>query len=93
MLTGWLSVASTPRFIEILNYLSPVRYASRILGTNEFTGLVFSCDTENCLFKTGEDVLGLYGFENEYLTNFIVLICLAVIYRLLSLVVLSLVKN
>ncbi|KAI9333586.1 hypothetical protein BDR26DRAFT_1010094 [Obelidium mucronatum] len=80
-MSGLFSV-SMPKFVEDLNYLSVLRYSSRILAAQEFLPS----------FSTGSDVMALFGFpEGDYhvVLNVVGLIICVVVYRLIAFVVLK----
>jgi hypothetical protein len=93
MLSGLMSVgASIPVFLDRLNYISPIRYAARILTINEFGGgITFDCSSDEvCPFPNGVEVLKAYSFNPQDLwLDFGILIALTVAYRLLALIFLK----
>ncbi len=78
-----------------INYISVLRYVQRITAAREFTGLTFSCDSDEllagsaCPFTTGEQILTLYSFEPSVLQDTIIVLALAVAYRIAGCVLLA----
>ncbi|KAJ3030652.1 UNVERIFIED_CONTAM: hypothetical protein HDU68_008287 [Siphonaria sp. JEL0065] len=90
---GFLSV-DMPSFLNYLNYLSLLRYGSRILAAKEFdTSRVYSCDpTLPCQYPTGDSVMHFLGFANsdhDNMLNLIGVIVALVVYRFIAFAVMK----
>jgi len=88
-------VSSYPEFFQVINYLSPFQYAALVLSVNEFSGETFTCPGSealsdgSCPFSTGEQVLQSYSFDSNLMWPYFgVLICLMVLFRIVSFCVL-----
>ncbi|KAI8609206.1 P-loop containing nucleoside triphosphate hydrolase protein [Chytriomyces sp. MP71] len=92
---GFLSV-SMPNILIWINYLSVLRYVSRILAQQEF-GLdrLYACDPNPalpCQYPTGASVMDLFGFpssDRDLMLNFVGLFVSVIVYRLLAYAVLK----
>ncbi|KAL2887560.1 hypothetical protein HOO65_050681 [Ceratocystis lukuohia] len=88
-----------PAFLDAMNYLSPVRYATRIVAAYSLRGVKFTCDDTQrrpdgrCQIATGEDALELYHLNDDPVKNVIALAACVVIYRLLAWGLLKAVKR
>ncbi|CDR36421.1 CYFA0S01e01332g1_1 [Cyberlindnera fabianii] len=78
-------------FLKGVNYMSPLKYMTTILLNMGFPDdMVFTCDNTtrdangNCLLGTGRAVLETYGLRQEYKSYFGILVCIAVIYRVIA---------
>ncbi|KAG0221326.1 hypothetical protein BGW41_006854, partial [Actinomortierella wolfii] len=64
-MTGFLSL-NLPKFLDVINHVSLLKYASLIMARNEFEGKVFDCSQEQiqsgaCPLPTGQAVLEMLG--------------------------------
>lgn len=87
-MAGVLST-SMPDFLDAMNYLSPIRYATRALAPYSLRGVEFRCGEEHmlggrCIVETGEDVLELYRLDVDPVVNVIALAACVVVYRVLA---------
>ncbi|KAL5627865.1 hypothetical protein BROUX41_002613 [Berkeleyomyces rouxiae] len=79
-----------PAFLDALNYLSPVRYAARLVAAYSLRGVRFRCDDGQrgpdgrCLIATGEDALHLYKLDEDPVANAMGLLACVIVYRLLA---------
>lgn len=67
-----------PVYFDWIKYLSPIKYNFNALALNEFDGLKFECTNEEinndqCLYKTGEDVIDYLNFDSFFTINMNVL--------------------
>ncbi|KAI9351338.1 P-loop containing nucleoside triphosphate hydrolase protein, partial [Obelidium mucronatum] len=90
---GFLSV-NMPSFLNILNYLSLLRYGARVLATHEFDSTrVYSCDpTLPCQYPTGDSVIKFLGFESsehDKMLNLVGVLVSLVVYRFLAYIVMK----
>ncbi|KAH6997467.1 P-loop containing nucleoside triphosphate hydrolase protein [Ilyonectria destructans] len=73
-MAGILSI-DMPSLLQALNYLSPIRYATRALGLFSLRGIKFTCTEDqrlasgDCPIETGEQVLELYKFDESATMN------------------------
>ncbi|KAF9973403.1 hypothetical protein BGZ73_003343 [Actinomortierella ambigua] len=88
-MTGFLS-PNLPKFLDVINHVSLLKYASLIMTRNEFEGKVFDCTQEQitsgaCPLPTGDAVLEMLKFQtadwNLYLG---LLIAVVVVYRIFA---------
>ncbi|KAI6780236.1 putative ABC transporter ATP-binding protein/permease-like protein [Emericellopsis cladophorae] len=104
----FLSVANTmagilsidmPDLFQAVNYLSPIRYATRAVAPYSLRGVEFTCNDSQrrpdgrCLIETGQDVLDLYKFEEGPLVNIGALAACVVVYRILAWALLRVVRG
>lgn len=98
VMAGVLSINMPPLF-EDLNYLSPIRYALRAVAPYSLRGVKFTCTAEqrlpngDCPIQTGEDVLQLYRFNVNPVTNVAALAACVVVYRGLAWALLKLTRR
>ena len=60
-----LFTPNLPQVYVIINYISSLRYVSRIAIINQFENLQLTCgQNEICQFQNGQDVLDFLGFQN-----------------------------
>lgn len=93
---GFMSI-SMPKVIDVINYISVLRYAARINADFEFTNLEFSCLTNQllpngvCPVTNGNQVLAQLNFDtSERSLNFGILVFLSFMYRLIAYLALKL---
>jgi len=92
-MSGVLSI-NMPRFLQGVNYLSPIRYAIRNLAPYSLKGIVFHCTNAQklpdgtCPVTTGLQVLKLYDLDTNPAVNIAALGACTVVYRLLAYVLL-----
>ncbi|ATY65700.1 ABC efflux transporter [Cordyceps militaris] len=88
-MAGVLSIHMPPAF-DALNYLSPIRYATRAMAPYAMRGVRFGCTPEQalpdgaCPITSGEQVLTLYNFDVDPNVNAYCLLACVVIYRLIA---------
>ncbi|KAK5995458.1 putative ABC transporter ATP-binding protein/permease [Cladobotryum mycophilum] len=88
-MAGVLSI-DMPKPFKALNYLSPVRYATRAVAPYSLRRVPFYCKPEqtlpdgSCPITTGEQVLKLYNFDVDPVVNVAALAGCIVVYRLLA---------
>ncbi|KAG6002189.1 hypothetical protein E4U54_000935 [Claviceps lovelessii] len=87
---GVLSI-DMPGLFTALNYLSPIRYATRAVAPYSLRGMRFTCtDAQrlppdgHCPIDTGTQVLDLYKFNVDPVVNVACLAGCVVVYRLLA---------
>ena len=67
---------SIPQWLQSINYISILRYGTRLIARYEFDGLTFDCSpsemtpqpgggTMGCPFQNGQQVLELYEFNED----------------------------
>lgn len=89
LMAGILSI-DMPDLFKGVNYLSPIRYATRAVAPYSLEGVDFTCNSEqqlpdgSCPIETGQDVLDLYKFNADPVANIGALAACIVIYRLLA---------
>ncbi|KAJ3020320.1 UNVERIFIED_CONTAM: hypothetical protein HDU68_010243 [Siphonaria sp. JEL0065] len=88
MMSGLFSV-SLPQVLQDLNYISVMRYAARIMGSQEFLPTnTYECpEIGPCAYRNGNDVMELFGFptgEYDLLLNIVGLVVTVVAYRLIA---------
>jgi len=72
-------------FLDGINTISILKYAAQVISIDHFEGLTFTCETDYCQFRTGEDVLRSYGFSKSgYWPAFGAMIGCAIGYRVLG---------
>ncbi|PKS11198.1 hypothetical protein jhhlp_002959 [Lomentospora prolificans] len=96
-MAGILSTKMPP-LLDAMNYLSPIRYATRALAPYSLRGVAFTCDEEHslggrCIIETGEDVLDLYKLNVDPVVNVAALAGCIVAYRLLAWLLLKAVRG
>ncbi|KAM0634926.1 hypothetical protein ACHAPW_002229 [Verticillium nonalfalfae] len=97
-MAGVLSI-DMPEFLKALNFLSPIRYATRALAPFSLEGVKFTCTggqqlpDGSCPIETGEDVLNLYRLNVDGVINVAALAACVVAYRLLAWIILRLARN
>lgn len=99
-MSGILSI-NMPSFLKAVNYLSPVRYAIANLAPYTLRGVELTCEdyqrnalTGKCTVETGEQVLGLFGFEGSIPHLEIIGVGIAtLVYRLLAFALLKAVRT
>ncbi|KAM0321918.1 hypothetical protein ACHAQA_009815 [Verticillium albo-atrum] len=97
-MAGVLSI-DMPEFLKALNFLSPIRYATRALAPFSLEGVKFTCTRGqqlpdgSCPIETGEDVLDLYRLNVDGVVNVAALAGCVVAYRLLAWIVLRLARS
>lgn len=104
----WLSVANSmvgvlsidmPPLFHAVNYLSPIRYATRAVAPYSLRGVEFVCTAAqrladgSCPINSGEQVLQLYKFDEDPVANMGALAACIVVYRLLAWVLLELARG
>ncbi|KAJ3488823.1 hypothetical protein NLG97_g6123 [Lecanicillium saksenae] len=88
-MAGVLSI-NMPQAFKAVNYLSPIRYATRAMAPYALRGVKFHCTNEqtlpdgSCPITTGEEVLDLYDFNVDPNVNAYCLLACVVIYRLIA---------
>lgn len=88
-MAGVLSI-NMPEAFNALNYLSPIRYATRAMAPYALRGVNFHCTSEqtlpdgSCPITSGEQVLDLYNFNVDPNVNAYCLLACVVIYRLIA---------
>ena len=78
-----------PDFLEAMNYLSPIRYATRALAPFSLRGVEFTCEEGQmregrCIVKDGGDALRLYNLDVDPVVNVAALAGCVVVYRVLA---------
>jgi len=86
-----LFTLNLPYALQIINYASSHRYATRLLTINEFEGLVITCTSSQllsngqCPYTNGEQILDLYNFTSESKWfDLGLMVALAIIYRIIG---------
>jgi ABC-type multidrug transport system ATPase subunit/ABC-type multidrug transport system permease subunit len=93
-MAGVLSI-NMPELFKAVNYLSPIRYATRSLAPYSLRDIKFTCTTEqrlpdgSCPIETGEQVLNLYNFNVDPVVNVACMAACIVAYRLVAWVLLK----
>ncbi|OAR01316.1 hypothetical protein LLEC1_03743 [Akanthomyces lecanii] len=88
-MAGVLSI-NMPEAFNALNYLSPIRYATRAIAPYAMRGVEFHCTSEqtlpdgSCPITSGEQVLDLYNFDVDPKVNAYCLLACVVIYRVIA---------
>lgn len=96
-MAGILSI-NAPKPFKALNYLSPIRYASRSIAPYALRNEKFYCKPEQqlangtCPIETGKQVLELYDFDVDPVVNVAALAGCLVVYRLLAWLLLKLAR-
>jgi hypothetical protein len=87
-----------PPFLQAFNYLSPVKWAVGNLAAYSMQGLTFTCNDSqrslngHCPIETGKQALQLYNLDTNPRLNILALGICAVLYRLVSYLLLKAVK-
>lgn len=93
-MAGVLSI-NMPELFKAVNYLSPIRYATRAVATYSLRGVKFTCtDAQllpdgSCPIETGEQVLALYNFDADPVVNVAAIAACVVVYRILAWILLK----
>lgn len=88
-MSGVMSI-SMPKFLQGVNYLSPIRYAIRNLAPYSIRDLHFTCNSEQmlpdgtCSITNGLQVLELYDLNTNPGINLLCLGMCALVYRILA---------
>jgi hypothetical protein len=96
-MAGILSI-DAPNLFKALNYLSPIRYASRSIAPYALRDETFYCKpgqelaNGTCPIETGKQVLQLYDFDVDPVANVAALAGCLVVYRLLAWLLLKLAR-
>ncbi|KAL3952046.1 hypothetical protein ACCO45_013763 [Purpureocillium lilacinum] len=96
-MAGVLSIDMPPLF-RAVNYLSPIRYATRAVAPYSLRGVKFTCTAAqrlpdgSCPIYTGEEVLSLYKFDEDPVVNVAAMAACVVVYRLLAWLLLKLMR-
>jgi len=96
-MAGVLSIDMPPLF-RAVNYLSPIRYATRAVAPYSLRGVKFTCTAAqrlpdgSCPIYTGEEVLSLYKFDEDPVLNVAAMAACVVVYRLLAWLLLKLMR-
>ncbi|KAM0249534.1 hypothetical protein ACHAQJ_009001 [Trichoderma viride] len=97
-MAGILSI-DAPKLFKALNYLSPIRYASRSIAPYALRDETFYCKpgqelaNGTCPIETGKQVLQLYDFDVDPVVNVAALAGCLVVYRLLAWLLLKLART
>lgn len=97
VMEGIMSI-NMPALFNAFNWISPLRYAVRVLGPMTLRGQKFTCGEAQrlsdgtCTVSTGEEVLQLYNLDVDPYLNLAWLAATIVVYRLFAYVVLRLAK-
>lgn len=87
-----------PEAFRAVNYLSPIRYATRAMAPYSMRGQHFTCTEAQmlpdgqCPITTGEQVLDLYNFDVNPVVNVGCLAACIVIYRLIAWILLRMAR-
>ncbi|KAM3551354.1 hypothetical protein MY1884_007764 [Beauveria asiatica] len=93
-MAGVLSI-NMPKAFDAINYLSPIRYATRAMAPYAMRGVEFHCTPAqalpdgSCPITSGEQVLELYNFDVDPNVNAYCLLACVVVYRLIAWALLS----
>ncbi|OAQ66072.1 ABC transporter [Pochonia chlamydosporia 170] len=96
-MAGVLSI-NMPDLFKAVNYLSPIRYATRSLAPYSLRDIRFTCTDEqrlpdgSCPIETGEQVLDLYNFNVDPVVNVACMAACIVAYRLIAWVLLKVMR-
>ncbi|KAK8922855.1 putative ABC transporter ATP-binding protein/permease [Metarhizium anisopliae] len=88
-MSGLLSI-NMPDLFKAVNYLSPIRYATRSVAPYSLRDIKFICNGEqrlpdgSCPIETGEEVLDLYSFNVDPVVNIACMAACIVAYRLIA---------
>ncbi|KAL5091533.1 hypothetical protein Trisim1_003135 [Trichoderma cf. simile WF8] len=97
-MAGVLSI-NAPKAFKALNYLSPIRYATRSIAPYALRDETFYCKpgqqlaNGTCPITTGKQVLQLYDFDDNPVVNVAALAGCLVVYRLLAWLLLRLART
>lgn len=94
-MAGFISLRMAP-VLQIVNYISPIKYGSWVIMNVVFRGLQLSCNSsissQICPLPNGESVLKLYNMQeesdDEFAWHIYVLAALCLLYMSLSYAVL-----
>ncbi|KAK2595270.1 hypothetical protein QQS21_006985 [Conoideocrella luteorostrata] len=88
-MAGVLSI-NMPELFKAVNYLSPIRYATRSVAPYSLRDIKFTCKDEqrlpdgSCPIETGKQVLDLYNFNVDPVVNAACMAACIVAYRLIA---------
>jgi hypothetical protein len=88
-----------PAFLQAFNHLSPVKWAVGNLAPYSMRGLMFTCSVDQrgrigpCPIATGEQALQLYNLDHDPSRYLLALGACAMGYRLVSFLLLAVVKR
>ncbi|PQK13551.1 hypothetical protein BB8028_0004g04820 [Beauveria bassiana] len=88
-MAGVLSI-NMPKAFDAVNYLSPIRYATRAMAPYAMRGVEFHCTPAqalpdgSCPITSGKQVLELYNFDVDPNVNAYCLLACVVVYRLIA---------
>ncbi|KAJ2999805.1 ATP-binding cassette sub- G member 2, partial [Globomyces sp. JEL0801] len=68
-----LNIDKVPEFLRWIQYISMITYTTKALNQNEFNGMKFDCVPGIPCYKTGEDVIKAFAYENPGLWNCIII--------------------
>ena len=89
LMAGILSI-DMPDLFKVVNYVSPIRYATRAVAPYSLRGVEFTCNDSQrlpngeCPIQTGQDVLDLYKLDVDPVINVAALAGCIIVYRLLA---------
>jgi ABC-type multidrug transport system ATPase subunit len=89
LMAGILSI-DMPDLFKVVNYVSPIRYATRAVAPYSLRGVEFTCNNSQrlpngeCPIQTGQDVLDLYKLDVDPVVNVAALAGCIIVYRLLA---------
>lgn len=89
LMAGILSI-DMPDLFKVVNYVSPIRYATRAVAPYSLGGVEFTCNNSQrlpngeCPIQTGQDVLDLYKLDVDPVVNVAALAGCIIVYRLLA---------
>lgn len=96
-MAGVLSI-NMPDLFKAVNYLSPIRYATRSVAPYSLRDITFTCTDEqrlpdgSCPIETGKQVLDLYNFNVDPVVNVASMAACIVAYRLVAWILLRLMR-
>lgn len=96
-MAGVLSI-NMPDMFKAVNYLSPIRYATRSVAPYSLRDITFTCSDEqrlpngNCPIETGKQVLDLYDFNDDPVLNVALMAACIVAYRVFAWILLKLMR-
>ncbi|KHO02113.1 ABC-2 type transporter [Metarhizium album ARSEF 1941] len=96
-MAGVLSI-DMPDLFKAVNYVSPIRYATRSVAPYSLRGISFTCNSAqrlpggSCPIQTGEQVLDLYNFNVDPVVNVACMAACVVAYRLIAWALLRLMR-
>ncbi|KAI4527641.1 P-loop containing nucleoside triphosphate hydrolase protein [Schizophyllum commune Loenen D] len=97
-MSGLLSV-DMPGFLEGINYISPLKYATENLMPYTLRGMTFTCEDfqrlpdGRCPLETGEQVLQLFNMDIDPAPRLGAVVATTVVYRIVAYLVLRLVRT